>query len=435
MAWRRLARDRTIGWIVAAGLVTRGLGGALLFWTSFLGWPFASSLQLGAGVWFFALDGLEYSRLAAAAASQGLAGIASLSADLPSPFYIRALALFMWLFGTAASTALALNLVAHLALCAVIVSAAHVLQTPRWQLLAALTVANVMPSWILWSLQPLKDPVFFALVAGFGLATMRLLGQIRGRWSERLPFMAGQAAALYAMAGIRWYYAVLALIATAAAALVQALRRPFSLPTFAATGLWLLLLAQVIPIAAGPYLPPWVRGALRPAPATVATIAAAPQEAVAQVAEARAGAERVGGATAIEVPGPPSVARRLVAGIAAMWLPRFVGNELGVVQLTGGRGFWLIADLDTLLFTVVMAGSLVLTGAALRRGARFTGATLPLLSVTVVLAGLLVYQSANFGTLFRLRAMVAVGFLLLPFTVRHPSEPARVPPARSAGHR
>jgi hypothetical protein len=41
--------------------------------------------------------------------------------------------------------------------------------------------------------------------------------------------------------------------------------------------------------------------------------------------------------------------------------------------------------------------------------------------VTVVIALLLAYQAANFGTLFRLRSMIAIGIALLPLTLQRPA--------------
>ncbi len=97
---------------------------------------------------------------------------------------------------------------------------------------------------------------------------------------------------------------------------------------------------------------------------------------------------------------PPAAARKeswvqhIVVGFAALFVPRFVGQELGLFRIAGGRGFCAFADLDTLF----------LVGAA------------------VVTCGL-AYVVTNFGTLFRLREMVLVCLAVLPLAA---TEPARL---------
>src|ERR1041385_1146655 len=46
--------------IIAAGFLLRAFAGQALFWISYLRLPIARPLQLGDGLWFFAVDGAFY---------------------------------------------------------------------------------------------------------------------------------------------------------------------------------------------------------------------------------------------------------------------------------------------------------------------------------------------------------------------------------------
>ena len=90
-----------------------------------------------------------------------------------------------------------------------------------------------------------------------------------------------------------------------------------------------------------------------------------------------------------------------------MFLPRAVAQRLGLVQIGGGRGFWLFADVDTLLFDAVI---LIAFGYCLRRLVRRERRATPLFIMAVLmfvaLCGPMSYTVTNFGTLFRLREML-----------------------------
>jgi len=117
----------------------------------------------------------------------------------------------------------------------------------------------------------------------------------------------------------------------------------------------------------------------------------------------------------------PSLATTLVAGSSAMFLPRMLGQALGLIHIGGGRGFWFFVEIDTLVFDAVLLFAAIYAWRALRAGARLTPLTVFLLLVLVLTAVPMVYAVSNFGTLFRLRQMVYLLLALLPLTLAYQS--------------
>lgn len=105
--------------------------------------------------------------------------------------------------------------------------------------------------------------------------------------------------------------------------------------------------------------------------------------------------------------------KRLATGFAALFLPRFIAQPLGLLHVGGGQGLWAIVELDTILFDVVLVlaiyfafrGSL----ASALRNPSFWLITIS----TGALAFMLAYAVTNFGTLFRHRAMILLGLCML----------------------
>lgn len=121
---------------------------------------------------------------------------------------------------------------------------------------------------------------------------------------------------------------------------------------------------------------------------------------------------------------PPSVpakwTSRVITGFAAMFLPRFLGESLGLIRVGGGRGLWIFAEVDTLLFDLVLLYAIVHCVRALRRGrAKMTATFVFCALVFVMTAGPMLYTVSNFGTLFRLRLMVYCLAAVLPITLRN----------------
>jgi hypothetical protein len=111
---------------------------------------------------------------------------------------------------------------------------------------------------------------------------------------------------------------------------------------------------------------------------------------------------------------PSSALARLVAGTAAMILPRQIASALGVVNIHGGHGLWFIVEVDTLAFDAVLLFAIVSIVGAFRRPRFVAPVFWMILIVTGAMAVILVYTVSNFGTLFRHREMILLGLALLP---------------------
>ena len=165
--WRRMPQQHAIRTIVGVGLAARAAAGVAFFWASYLRLPIAPSLQLGDGFWFFGLDGKYYFEPGVEAARTGIQGILQVSPTLPSVFFIKTLGLLALVFGPTASVALLLNLGCHLGLCTLLVMFSRRVQTGSRPLIFALLAVSLSPSWILWSLQPMKEAFFMTLLVAF----------------------------------------------------------------------------------------------------------------------------------------------------------------------------------------------------------------------------------------------------------------------------
>ncbi len=268
LAARSLRRaDRLAGTIIALGLLVRAVAGLTLFWISYLHLPLGRSLQTAKGYWFFALDGQFYHLTASRLASEGLAAILAAPATLSSVSYVQSLALFLWVTGSGAAGGVLFNLIMYLVTASIIVWWAARVPSGRRAALFALAACALSPSAILWTTQSLKDPFFHGLVAVFFMAAVVW----HGAWREqrlRIGHLAGGwlllALAIFAMAGIRWYYA-LAMLGGAAAFLVHsavgAQRWRVAIPVSA---LALLALSRAFLLGASPSIPSAVRAALSP---------------------------------------------------------------------------------------------------------------------------------------------------------------------------
>jgi hypothetical protein len=471
--------------IVIAGFLVRALVGQALFWISYLRLPFARSMQLGDGIWFFALDSRFYLRYATKLVERGPAAILLDAGQYPSKFFVQVLSLCVAAFGSVASVAILLNCAAYLLTCALVVRLAgkrnHVV-------LAAIACS---PASILFSLQPLKDTLFMLLIVAM-VAAFRRWEELRrdgGTRTQFLGYALAMCAALFALSGIRWYFSVIAWAAAAfflVLTAVQTHRKGWALVTSA---ILLVLLAQSIRLGGGSDLPTTYDRLLNPMTA-LQWRPAASQEHLAYV---RNGFDTTPGATSIgegralahpaavprtpaatsppsstsrtravqavpsshtppapavaeggghpdiapvvPAPGksttvlPTTLAARVITGFAAMFLPRMVGESLGLIRVGGGRGLWVFAETDTLLFDLVLFYTIFYGVRALRRGdAKMTATFIFCLLVFVMTAGPMLYTVNNFGTLFRLRLMVYVAAAILPLTLRYVG-----PPCQAAG--
>lgn len=287
-------------WIIVAGFVMRAAAAQLLFWIAYLKLPFGKSLQIPGGLWFFAKDSELYLDLASDAAANGLTGMIFIDRTIPSPFYVQALAFAQTLFGESIATGIALNFWAYLGMCAVIA---------YWPIgddkracylrLASLAAVSLAPSWILWSLQPLKDSVAIFLVASFAFGSLwwqLAANDVTPSWKRKLA--AGGtliALSVYATAGIRWYIAFFMLVTAGVLSLIVTLFSAERLRTAIASAVLLVVVSQMIVFGAKPYLPPALLGMLRPSSETEAP----PTQLLTHLKQARSGFDQTPGATNI----------------------------------------------------------------------------------------------------------------------------------------
>jgi len=110
----------------------------------------------------------------------------------------------------------------------------------------------------------------------------------------------------------------------------------------------------------------------------------------------------------------------MLSGLAATFVPRVIGQALGLFRVGGGRGLWLFAEADTVAFDAVLLFALVYSVRARRR---ITPLFVLVLLVLVATAGPMIYTVNNFGTLFRLREMLYYLAAILPVTLAPGSRP------------
>jgi hypothetical protein len=205
--WLRIA--------VAAGFLGRAILGQALFWISWAHLPFARSLQLGNGFWVFAEDALWYFRESAVAAEQGLRAIVTFDRDASSVMYVQVLSTFIWLFGSAVSVALLINLFSYLGTIAILVWWSRKQPGTATAVAVAIVAISFSPAFVLWSLQALKDPFFQFLFVAFvaACAAWQRAWLEPRRWTARVGIAALMIVLLFALAGIRWYFAAALVVA------------------------------------------------------------------------------------------------------------------------------------------------------------------------------------------------------------------------------
>jgi len=464
--WRATrSEQRLVNVVIAIGFIGRAVAAQVLFWIAYLQLPFAQHLQVGDGIWFFARDALIYVPAASVLARSGIGAIVAYNTGNASVAFVKTLASFVVLFGDVSSVAVLLNLFCYLGTMAVIVHWSR--REPRARLGAAVAICaiSLSPAVFLWSLQPLKDTFFqFIVVAFIGAcaAWQRLWDAppIRPR-NLALP-AAAMIVTLAAISGVRWYFAFALFLATnffvLLVALTTAARKRVA---FAASFVLLVLLSRAFLLGAGPYVPVVVRNILVPwAPVGSDGM---PRSLFLRMNLAREGFEKTGGNTAIRLgaktagidrklhavppPAPPPtpltqpIARhegtpndeptaaaapsaqlpksapvRLLTGTASFVVPRSLGERLGLFRIGGGQGMFWFTELDTLVFDAILLWALV--ALAMRFSASWRNPMVWFLALLTLLVALpLAYTVTNYGTLFRLRAMVYVALAVIPIAL------------------
>ena len=415
-------RHRLMAAIVTAGFLIRATTALALFWVSYLRLPLAPSLQLGNGFWFFGLDGLGFFNFAVAFVEKGARAVILIDKTTVSYFYVQILSIAVAALGAQAAVSILLNSFAYLGTCALILRWNSDGKRRNEAAVIALTIVAFTPSWILWAAQPMKDPVFIFFVVAFFYALTRFcraLASARPLATGPLLFWIGVLmVTLYAVSGIRWYVGAMGWCVSGAAMALTVLHlRPAPWRALLVGTAAFVLMSQALRYGSGPYMPDPIEPVFH-TPPTLQAVTHGFTAIVTTLEDSRKVQEKYIGTTTLQQPPvirkapwrPP--VRRLISAALALVLPRFVGTRVGLLQVGGGRGLWLFADLDTVAFDVaalVVAAFLVASGRA-QIGPLFV----PLLLMTIALTGAIAYVSTNYGTLFRHRAMVLVCLSLLP---------------------
>lgn len=333
--WRAaLPSQRWLQWVVAAGFLGRAVAGQLLFWISWIPLPIARRLQLGEGLWFFAIDGANYYRDALAAATHGFGAILALDRTAQSVMFTQTLASAIWLFGRASSVGLLLNLACFLGMIVILKRWAS---EPDARIAAAVAIVGISlsPSVLLWSLQPLKDTLFQFLFVAFVAAcaawerAWTTPGSQTMRWASGILMIL----LLPALAAIRWYFGFALLLAASLFLLLVAVRSVGRMAVFLASvaaAVLVILLSRGLVVGAGPYLPPSVGAVLTPITGSGAA-RKLPESLVDGVERARESFDRVGGQTAIRPGSEPEAASPSAKLVT--WQPAARKAELTPIEL------------------------------------------------------------------------------------------------------
>ena len=145
-----------------------------------------------------------------------------------------------------------------------------------------------------------------------------------------------------------------------------------------------------------------------------------------QVRDSRLGFIESGGSSNIvaDAGTDDGIARATLVGLATVFVPISMVRALGWVDLAGVRVPLWITDIDTILLDAFILACVSLTVMHRDRAGPNAPYVWFLVSLAIVVSLLLGYIVTNFGTLFRLRLMVALPFWMLPLAVRHPPDPS-----------
>jgi hypothetical protein len=169
----------------------------------------------------------------------------------------------------------------------------------------AVAVAGISlsPAFMLWSLQPLKDSFFQFLVVAFIAACaawQRAWVAERRHPATHVAVATLLFVLLFAIAGIRWYFAFAMLIAASIFLLLTIFRtRGRRLVAAGSAIVMALVLSRAFVLGGGPYIPPTIHSVLQPSTA-LQSVARLPSSVLGDVDRFRDGFERSGGSTAIK---------------------------------------------------------------------------------------------------------------------------------------
>jgi hypothetical protein len=453
------AQSKVLGVVVGAGIILRAVIGLSLFWISFLNMPVLRTLHLGDGFWALMGDARGYYRYAVTAVEVGMYTVGP---GFSSPLFTKTLAVWMHLVGISPAAGLMLNVSLYTALAALITWIFKPRNEWRADLPCIVGVGGffLSPVLVVHGTQTLKEDLFNTLMGLLCISTLYVVrplvyGKLRGRlvFAGWLVIL---VAATFYIAGIRAYYAAIVWAVMACVLVLflfrQRIRR---MPAYSVAAV--LLLATMwagYAYGSGPYYMGPSRNSLaefhRMGPVDVF------KTLVNLVDHARTGFWLTGGATNISVwaghvrgtgshssggadagddpesesYGPEMRFRSnsgrfllIVVGLGIVFVPISLMKSLGVVDFSGGKGLLPFADLDTIFLDVTVIAVLVL----LWNRRRLIHDRLPLVAFGLVLsmatAVLLGYVVTNFGTLFRMRSIVAVPVWILALALSDTTEP------------
>ncbi len=437
-------RDPLIGTMVQLGLALRLCGGLLLFGVSYLKLPILQGLYLGDGFWDLAPDARGYYWAATIAAEEGLRTVGDWSA---SPAFVKVLALWMRGVGISPASAVLLNALSYLGIAAILVAplGRDRSSNARRAVVLSLSAFTFSPGFLLFGTQALKDQFFSLLLAGICIAAWLGFRALK-RSAESRDISAGAlgaiatAAITYLIAGIRPYVAFLVVLAVAGVLAALTARRSLrQAPAYLlAAALVVALLWGSFKAGAGAYYGYYETRLL----ALVGISAGGSAEPLGAIVAAREGFMKAGGATNVvrriahqEGAGWLRSAWEQIAqlglGTAVLLVPISLLRWLSIVHFEGGRGLLLVTDIDTLFIDVTLIAVVLLLKRAWNPPRPNLQYALFTVVLCVVLAALMAFVVTNYGSLFRLRLMVAALIWLLPLAIvrsrsgePQPSEPS-----------
>lgn len=179
-----------------------------------------------------ATDARTYYRMASIAAEQGMATIPR---DRGSPEFVVLFALWMRLIGQSPMAAFAMNIVAYTCMSGLVVARFRPKRRGHeWPCLLVMVSYTFSPALLLHGSQPLKDELFVYIVGlallGASVFLPRMIDGAKSVIRPRAAWFAFVAvgAALYMIAGIRVYYALILWAALAAVFVVGGFRQPLT---------------------------------------------------------------------------------------------------------------------------------------------------------------------------------------------------------------
>lgn len=307
--------------IVGLGFSARALLSVALFWVSYLRLPFGRSLQLGPGFWFYGLDAEFYFGYALETLRGGPLAILHVSPSYPARGFVQLITLFLQLFGPVPSVGILLNCATYLGICLLIarIGTQDARITPVTT--AALAAISFGPAAILNSTQMLKDPFFHFLLVVAVVVSLKwhelwTSADVSGR--RRTAGLLACALLLlvcvYAIATIRWYFAILLMMSCAVLFLWQMIAARQHVAAIVVNLLMLVLIARYADAGGLNDIPQYVRDMLhlRTAPRAIMSL---PKQVAGNLESARVGFELTPGATNIQAgtaiattpPPPPPV--------------------------------------------------------------------------------------------------------------------------------